>query len=222
MSRSADWKWRLCWWDWGWLHGVGRSIIIPKSKVFWLEYSTCVAAIRSPDEIWNEIIKANDQTDGLASDAEHVRYAIILGSWSKLFRVCLSWSRCTWSVQLCSTDEVHFLKDNEMRVKQVTVLPFTAGRTDIQHRTAVAQSMGFPSCFIFSIRAFICSFFLSTISMRIKIVGRWLVCPLPYYVVWNLTLPFLLNWRTRLQLLFMSASFWSLALVSSVFSTSEA
>ena len=30
------------------------------------------------------------KTDGLASDAEHVRYAIILGILSKLFRVCLS------------------------------------------------------------------------------------------------------------------------------------
>jgi len=39
-----------------------------------------------------------------------------------------------------------------------------AGRADVQHRTAVAQSMGLPSCFIFSIRAFICSFFLSVSS----------------------------------------------------------
>lgn len=201
---------------------MGRSIIIPKSKTCWIEYSTCITAIRRPDEIWKGIIEANAQTDGLASDAVHVRFAFILGSWSKSFQFCHSWSRCTCSVQLFSTDEVHFLKDNGMRVKQGTVLPFTAGRTGIQHKTAVAQSMGIPSCFIFSMRAFICSFFLSTISMRIKNVDRWLLCPLPCYVVWNLTLPFLLNWRMRLQLLFMSASFWSLALVSSVFSTSEA
>ena len=64
--------------------------------------------------------------------------------------------------------------------------------------------------------------FVNYIHENKKIVGRWLVCPLPCYVVWNLTLPFLLNWRMRLQLLFMSASFWSLDLVSSVFSTSEA
>lgn len=140
----------------------------PYSMTYCLECSCCVAAIRRPFEIWNGIIKANIQTDGLASDAEHVRYAIILGSWSKSFRVCLSWSRCTWSVQLCSTDEVHFLKDNGMIVKRESVLPFTAGRNDIQHKTAVAQSMGFPSCFIFSIRAFICSFFLSAISIGIK------------------------------------------------------
>ena len=41
------------------------------------------------------------------------------------------------------------------------VLPFTAGRAGVQHRTIVAQSMGFPSRFICSTRAFICSFFLS-------------------------------------------------------------
>ncbi len=106
---------------------------------------------------------------------------IILDWWSLSFRVCLSRRRYPWSVQLCSTDEVHFLKDNGMKVKQVTVLPFTAGRTDIQHKTAVAQSMGFPSCFIFSIRALICSRLMSFgCSIKRRIVGRWLVCPLPF------------------------------------------
>ena len=32
--------------------------------------------------------------------------------------------------------------------------------------------------------------------MMKRIVGRWLVCPLPFYFVWKHTLPFLLNWRT--------------------------
>ena len=99
-------------WDW---HGFLKS-------------SVSIAAISGQDEKWNEIRKANIQTDWLASDAEHVRCAIILGSWSKLFRVCLSWSRCSLSVQHRFTDEVHFLKDNGMKVQQVIVLPFTAGR----------------------------------------------------------------------------------------------
>lgn len=73
--------------------------------------------------------------------------------------------------------EVHFLKDNGMKLQQITVLPFTAGRTDNQHKTAVAQSMGFPSCSIFSIRALICSFFLSTISMRTKNCGQMVGLP---------------------------------------------
>ena len=73
--------------------------------------------------------------------------------------------------------EVHFLKDNGMKLQQITVLPFTAGRTDNQHKTAVAQSMGFSSCFIFSIRALICSFFLSTISMRTKNCGQMVGLP---------------------------------------------
>ena len=63
--------------------------------------------------------------------------------------------------------------------------------------------------------------FVNYIHENKKIVGRWLVCPLPCYVVWNLTLPFFLNWRMRLQLLFMSASFWSLDLVSSVWGIYE-
>lgn len=43
-----------------------------------------------------------------------------------------------------------------------------------QHRTMVAQSIGFPSLFIFSTRAFICSFLWSVIfSMMKKVVGRW-------------------------------------------------
>ena len=78
--------------------------------------SFCTAAIRGQDEIWYGIIRANIKTDGLATDAEHVRYAIILGRWSKSFCVCLSWSRCTWAVQHRFTDQVHFLKDNGMIV----------------------------------------------------------------------------------------------------------
>ena len=51
----------------------------------------------------------------------------------------------------------------------------------VQQRTMVAQSMGFPSCFIFSIRAFICSRLMSFgCSIKRKNVGRWLVCPLPF------------------------------------------
>ena len=49
------------------------------------------------------------------------------------------------------------------------VLLFTAGRAGVQQRTIVAQSMGFPSRFICSIRAFIRSFFLSvTLSIGVK------------------------------------------------------
>ena len=86
------------------------------------------AVIRGQDEKWNGIREASYKTDGLASNAEHVRYAIILSSWSKLFRVCLPWSMCTLSVQHRFTDEVHFLKENGMKVQQENVLPFTAGR----------------------------------------------------------------------------------------------
>jgi len=45
----------------------------------------------------------------------------------------------------------------------------------------VAQSMGFPSCFIFSIRAFICSRLMSFgCSIKRKIVGRW-------FLLWQAT-----------------------------------
>lgn len=52
-----------------------------------------------------------------------------------------------------------------------------------------------------------------------KDLGRRLTCPLTDYFVWNRTLPFHLNWRTRWYSLFKSASCWSLFWVSSVFST---
>ena len=78
------------------------------------------AVIRGQDEKWNGIREASYKTDGLASDAEHVRYAIILSSWSKLFRVCLPWSMCTLSVQHRFTDEVHFLKEMEWRYNKKT------------------------------------------------------------------------------------------------------
>jgi len=41
--------------------------------------SFCTAVITVHDEIRYGIIRANIKTDGLATDAEHVRYAIILG-----------------------------------------------------------------------------------------------------------------------------------------------
>ena len=57
---------------------------------------------------------------------------------------------------------------------------FSAGRAGSQHRTAVAQSMGLPSCFIFSTKAINCSFFFSVfLSIIDIIVGSWLDCPLP-------------------------------------------
>ena len=80
----------------------------------------CKAVIRGHDEKWNGIREANFKTDGLASDAVHVRYAIILSMWSKLFCVCLSWSMCTLSVQQRFTDEVHFLKEIEWRYNKKT------------------------------------------------------------------------------------------------------
>jgi hypothetical protein len=113
--------------------GLGFMVWGEALKALWSDTqsiwrSFCFAVITSQDEKWNGIRKANYKTDGLASAAEHVRYAIILGSWSKLFRVCLPWSMCTLSVQHRFTDEVHFLKDNGMKVQQENVLPFTAGR----------------------------------------------------------------------------------------------
>ena len=64
---------------------------------------------------------------------------------------------------------------------RIRMRPVVYSRTRwFQHKTAAAQSIGLPSRFIFSIRAFICSFFLSLISMIKRIVGRWLVCPLPF------------------------------------------
>ena len=67
----------------------------------------------------------------------------------------------------------------------------------LQHSTMVAQSMGLPSCFIFSIITLIWSFFLSvTLSIVIKIVGRWLVCPLPFTLSGS---TFCLSWKDAAQ-----------------------
>lgn len=53
-----------------------------------------------------------------------------------------------------------FLSDTINGKKQSCLM----GRTRRhQHKMTVAQSMGFPSCFAFSARAFICSFFLLSV-----------------------------------------------------------
>ena len=78
------------------------------------------------------------------------------------------------------------------------ISPAQLGRTRrLQHSTMVAQSMGLPSCFIFSIITLIWSFFLSvTLSIVIKIVGRWLVCPLPFTLSGS---TFCLSWKDAAQ-----------------------
>ena len=96
--------------------GLGFMVWGEALKALWSDTqsiwrSFCFAVITSQDEKWNGIRKANYKTDGLASAAEHVRYAIILGSWSKLFR---GWSSLS--------------EGNGMKVQQENVLPFTAGR----------------------------------------------------------------------------------------------
>ena len=98
------------------------------------------------------------------------------------------------------------------------ISPAQPGRTRrLQHSTLVAQSMGFPSCFIFSIRALIWSFFLSvTLSIVIKNCGQVVSLPVTFYFVWKHTLPFLRSCSTRWYSLFKSASFCSFCRVSSV------
>ena len=77
------------------------------------------------------------------------------------------------SVQHCSIGEAHYLWGQCRVSENECVLQFTAGRAGVQQRTAVAQSMGLPSCFIFSIRAFSCSFFL---SLRLSMIRNlWAV-----------------------------------------------
>ena len=107
----------------------------------------------------NGIVRVNYPTDGLASDAEYVRSASILGRWS--------------------------------------------------------QSMGFSSCFIFSIRAFICSFFLAFISINKRVVGRWLVCQLPLEILVDIVLELLvieleelLFWNIAIELVIIGTSFF--------------
>ena len=72
----------------------------------------------------------------------------------------------------CFTDGGHILRDiRHGRRMNKSCQP---GRTHwLQHSTTITQSMGFPSCFIFSIRVLICSFFLSvTLSIVIKNCGQ--------------------------------------------------
>ena len=68
--------------------------------------------------------------------------------------------------------------------------------------------MGFPSCFILSIRVFICSRLMSLgCSIKRKFVGRWFLLwqatrgraglPITFYLVWKHTLPFLRSCSTR-------------------------
>ena len=74
---------------------------------------------------------------------------------------------------------------------RIRMRPVVYSRTRwFQHKTAVAQSIGLPSRFIFSIRAFICSFFLSAISIMKKLwadgwSARYLLLCLKTYLAFS-------------------------------------
>ena len=187
-----------------------------------IKRSFCKAVIRGQDEKWNGIREANYKTDGLASDAEHVRYAIILSSWSKLFRVCLPWSMCTLSVQHRFTDEVHFLKEMEWRYNKKTSCRLQ------QDALGSAKDNGRPInglpilLHLFHQSLYLLTFDVFWLFHKKKKCGQMVGLPVTFYFVWKHTLPFLRSCSTRWSPLFKSASFWSFCRVSSVFSTREA
>ena len=207
--------------------GLGFMVWGEALKALWSDTqsiwrSFCFAVITSQDEKWNGIRKANYKTDGLASAAEHVRYAIILGSWSKLFRVCLPWSMCTLSVQHRFTDEVHFLKEMEWRYNKKTSCRLQ------QDALGSAKDNGRPInglpilLHLFHQSLYLLTFDVFWLFHKKKKCGQMVGLPVTFYFVWKHTLPFLRSCSTRWSPLFKSASFWSFCRVSSVFSTREA
>ena len=90
---------------------------------------------------------------------------------------------CALSVQHRFTDEVHFLKDNGMKVQQENVLPFTAGRAGSAKDNG-SPIYGFP----FLLHLFHQSLYLLTLDVfwlfhKKKNCGQMVGLPVTFYLV---------------------------------------
>ena len=109
--------------------------------------------------------------------------AIILVRWNKSFRVCPFRRMCAWSVQLRFTDEALFLRRNDGKYI-IGSRPAVYSRTSrLSAKDHDCPIYGLPFLFhLFNQGIYLLFLLILSLLHNEKIMGRWLACPLPWYI----------------------------------------